>query len=291
MSRLRRIAKESAACLASIRRRKPHALAVLAIFKNEEHALAEWVEHYAAQGASAIHLVNNNSTDGFAAVLRPFQDSGLVVLHHDSRLHAQREIYNDHLQVLRRQCEWLVVCDLDEFIYARCGHPNLLAYLRAQPQWVSAVQVPWKMFGSSGHRQHPEEGLRQGFTRRADADQAHPCMPGPHRIAAKTIARCSRVRSLDVHSCNLLWGRRILPDGSTAHPGSFQPLSEALLERSSVHLNHYAVQSEEIFRRIKMTRGDVNAAEYANSRDMTYFRRYDTNAVVDTELAQGCCPP
>jgi hypothetical protein len=115
-------------------------------------------------------------------------------------------------------------------------------------------------------------------------------MPGPGRIAAKLIARASRIRSLDVHSCSLLWGRRILPDGSPAARGSFQPISEALLERSQLHLNHYAVQSEQIFRAIKMTRGDVNAAAYASVRDMDYFHRYDRNAIRDPELARRCQP-
>ena len=293
MSALRRagrILAESGACLASWRPRKPHALAVLALFKNEAHALEEWVQHYVQEGATALHLVNNNSTDHYQAVLEPHQRSGLVVLHHDRRLHAQRRIINDHLQRLRSQCDWLLVCDLDEFIYARRGQASTLAYLQSLPPWVSCVQVPWKMFGSAGHQQQPSAGLRCGFQQRASADAHHPCMPGDgdQRIAAKPIARSSRIRSLDVHSCNLLWGRRILPDGSPAARGSFQPISEALLERSQLHLNHYAVQSEALFRAIKMTRGDVNTADYATVRDMAYFRRYDRNEINDPELALRC---
>ncbi|MFM8260494.1 MAG: glycosyltransferase family 2 protein [Vulcanococcus sp.] len=290
LQRASRILQETAACLSSWRPRKPHGLAVLALFKNEAHALGEWVEHYAREGATAIHLVNNNSSDDYRRVLAPHQRSGLVVLHHDNRLHAQQRIYNDHLRQLRHQCDWLLVCDLDEFVYARRGHRNTLAYLRSLPPWVSGVQVPWKMFGSAGHRLQPSAGLRCGFQQRASADARHPCMPAGQRIAAKPIARSSRIRSLDVHTCTLLWGRRILPDGSGAARGSFQPISEALLERSQLHLNHYAVQSEQLFQAIKMTRGDVNAAAYASVRDMAYFRSYDINDINDPELAQRCQP-
>ena len=290
LARAGRLLAEGAACLGSWRPRKRHRLAVLALFKNEAHALAEWVEHYAGEGATAIHLVNNNSDDDYRRVLDPHLRSGLVVLHDDSRLHAQRRIYNEQLQRLRHQCDWLLVCDLDEFLYARGEHANTLAYLNSLPAWVSCVQVPWKMFGSAGHRLQPTSGLRLGFQQRASADEPHPCMPGPGRIAAKLIGRASRIRSLDVHSCGLLWGRRILPDGSPAARGSFQPISEALLERSQLHLNHYAVQSEQIFRAIKMTRGDVNAAAYASVRDMDYFHRYDRNTIRDPELARRCQP-
>ena len=287
--RIRRFLDETWACLTSLRWRKPHELAVLALFKNESHVLAEWVEHYAAQGATAIHLINNNSSDDYLTPLQPHLASGLVLLHHDSRLHAQRTIYNEHLRRLRPQCQWLLVCDLDEFVYARGRHERCIDMLRNLKPWVSSVQIPWKMFGSSGHIEQPSDGVRAGFRHRADADnrsQPHPCMPTASSIAGKTVARCSRIRSLDVHSANLVWGQRILPDGSTAHRGSFQPISEALLERSTLHLNHYAIQSEQLFRVVKMSRGDVNHADYVAVRDMAYFRRYDRNERLDEELAQ-----
>jgi len=289
--KLRRLLGESIACVQSLRWSKPHHLAVLALFKNEAHVLGEWVQHYASEGATTIHLVNNNSSDDYLTALQPFLESGLVVLHHDSRLHAQRQIYNEHLQRLRPLCQWLLVCDLDEFIYARGADRRCVDVLRSLPTWVSSVQIPWKMFGSSGLREQPRAGVRAGFRHRADADdqaQPHPCMPASSRIPGKTIARSSRIRMLDAHSASLLWGRRILPDGSPALKGSFQPINEALLQRSRLHLNHYAIQSEQLFRQVKMSRGDVNNADYAAIRDMDYFRRYDRNERLDEELAHRC---
>ena len=53
-----------------------------------------------------------------------------------------------------------------------------------------------------------------------------------------------------------------------------------------MHLNHYAIQSESLFRNVKMSRGDVNSAEYAQTRDMSYFKRYDINQIQDRELAE-----
>jgi len=35
------------------------------MFKNESHALAEWVQHYIAEGAISIQLINNNSNNDF----------------------------------------------------------------------------------------------------------------------------------------------------------------------------------------------------------------------------------
>ncbi|MEI6829417.1 MAG: glycosyltransferase family 2 protein [Synechococcaceae cyanobacterium ELA445] len=274
-----------------MRRHKPHELAVLAIFKNEAHVLREWVNHYAAEGATTIHLVNNNSTDDYQSALQPHTSNNLVVVHQDSRLHSQKLIYNEQLQRLRSQCNWLLVCDLDEFIYARCAHQRIIDYLRTLAPWVSSVQIPWKMFGSSGHLLQPAAGVRAGFTKRADADQPHPCMPEAGLIQAKIVARCSRIRSLDVHRCNLLWGLRILPNGKPARRGDFQPIGESQLNKSTLHLNHYAIQSESLFRSVKMLRGDVNSPGYTRARDMSYFQRYDTNERTDRELALKSSQP
>jgi hypothetical protein len=283
-----RLAKETSACLMSMRRRKNHKLAVLAIFKNEAHVLNEWVDHYLEEGATLVHLINNNSTDNFLEPLRPYINRGTVKLFHDTRLYAQRAIYNEHLQKLRQQSDWLLTCDLDEFVYARGDKERIVDVLSQTSPWVSSIQIPWKMFGSSGHIEQPREGVCCGFIQRANTDNLsnpHPCMPSSGMIAGKGIARSSRIRSLDVHSCTLIWGRRVLADGKGAKKGSFYPISEERLSNSSLHLNHYAIQSEELFRKVKMRRGDVNASEYAATRDMGYFRSYDLNELTDEELA------
>lgn len=271
-----------------MRLRKRHKLAVMAIFKNEAHILSEWIDHYLHEGASLIHLINNNSTDNYLDPLKPYIDNGRVRLFQDSRLHAQRIIYNDHLKQLRHECEWLLTCDLDEFMYATDKNERITDVLDRTSFAVSSIQVPWKMFGSSGHIQQPQEGVCEGFTQRANTDNRsdqHPCMPALGLIAGKSVARSSRIRSLDVHSCNITWGWRILADGQPVNKGSFYPISETSLRRSSLHLNHYAIQSEELFQTIKMQRGDVNTADYSTVRDMNYFRRYDINELIDHELA------
>jgi hypothetical protein len=279
-----RLLQDYRSCLESTRLRKPHQLLVLALFRNESHVLAEWVEHYLTEGATAIHLINNNSTDDFLSPLQDFIASGIVTLHHDTRQHCQRQIYNEHLQRLRSQCRWLLVCDLDEFIYARGSGLRISDLLKAQPMNVSCIHLPWKMFGSSGRERQPKS-VRSGFVSRANADAPHPCKTSEGGIPGKTIARASRIRSLDVHTCNLSWGRRILPNGEPADRGSFQTISEAALATHPLHLNHYAIQSLELFRAVKMTRGDGVDKDYDRFRDLDYFRRYDTNAVGDDELA------
>ena len=141
------------------------------------------------------------------------------------------------------------------------------------------------MFGSGNHLKQPTS-IIQGFVQRSDANRIHPSAPTLGLMPGKTIARASRIRSLDVHTCNLSWGQRILPSGYRTSRSGFQPISEERLEQDLVHINHYAIQSEDLFRKVKMTRGDVNSSEYTQARDMSYFKRYDINQIHDQELAE-----
>ena len=156
--------------------------------------------------------------------------------------------------------------------------------LKAQPMDVSFIHLPWKMFGSSGLERQPKS-VRCGFVSRARADAPHPYKSVEGLVPAKTIARASRIRSLDIHTCNLSCGRRILPNSEPADLGSFQTMSEAALATHPLHLNHYAIQYLELFRAVKMTRGDGVDKDYDRFRDLDYFRRYDTDAIGDDALA------
>jgi hypothetical protein len=64
----------------------------------------------------------------------------------------------------------------------------------------------------------------------------------------------------------------------------FVPNNEDELALSFVHLNHYAAQSLQYFKEIKSTRGDVYHS-HLESKDISYFKKFDTNDVLDDELA------
>lgn len=281
-----RILSNLACLLACIPRRRNY-LAVMAIFKNEAHVLGEWCQHYRSQGVDHILLINNGSTDNFLVEIQPYIDSGLVRLVNDDRKHAQRSIYNENLAYFRFNIEWLLVCDLDEFIYARSQYCRIRDYLLTVPWTTSAIYLPWKIFGSSDCVAQPSSVIR-GFVHRAhnplpfDADQ-------PHRshglIEAKYLTRPQRTLHLDLHGCHLLFGKARLSDGSQANNPPFQLVSEKSLDKFSLHLNHYQVQSLDFFVNVKSTRGDADSKFQEQLRDRAYFDKWDLNDVVDTELA------
>jgi hypothetical protein len=70
---------------------------------------------------------------------------------------------------------------------------------------------------------------------------------------------------------------------------NFVKINESILSNSTLHLNHYAIQSLEWFMRVKATRGAANGIEQEHVRTEAYFHDYNkfTNTLEDTELANA----
>jgi hypothetical protein len=255
-------------------------LAVGAIFKNEAHIFREWLEHYINQGVEKFYLIDNGSTDNYMSEIREFSDK--FTLFQDSKRHAQYEHYNKYFLPVCKESEWLIICDLDEFFYARNGHNKITEYLQKLPENVSTVMVPWKMFGSNGHKTQPKRVVRS-FTLR-ELFKNKECWDGN----SKGITRTSKIDYFDegLHTPKITGGNVITPNNKTIDLYERFRWSEDNLRQSSIHCNHYPLQSYEWFMKVKATRGDAMYSKNDNLRNESYFRRYDSgcNVVLDTEL-------
>jgi len=96
-------------------------LSVGAIFKNEEGAMVEWIEHYLYHGVEHFYLINDGSTDSSMEKLQPYIDRELVTLFDISwpqYLGRQCNIYSTYILPHLKETEWLLMVDMDEFVYS-----------------------------------------------------------------------------------------------------------------------------------------------------------------------------
>jgi glycosyltransferase involved in cell wall biosynthesis len=91
-------------------------LCVVAIFKNESDILKEWIEHYLQQGVDKFFMIDNGSTDNYYNILEPYIKNNKVELVIDTTKFAQTNLYNKYYLNKCKAYEWVIVCDLDEFI-------------------------------------------------------------------------------------------------------------------------------------------------------------------------------
>lgn len=265
-------------------------LSIVAIFKNESHGIREWVDHYLSQGVDHFFLIDNGSNDDTLLKIAEYVDKGLISLVTDPTKWAQVELYNKHFLKKCKSSEWVIVCDLDEFIYARNGFSKISDYLKTRSRNTVLIRVPWKMFGSSGLIQQPQS-IKHSFTKRSLYDGSiSPDVNLPGFSTSKVLIKTKALKKLDIHTASIR-NSYLIENANGQLTDLSEPLhqrlTEEMLESAFLHLNHYALQSKEWFLKVKCTRGAADASAHENVRNNEYYDQYDarSNDVEDNELA------
>ena len=275
-----------------------NSLCVVAIFKNESHIIKEWIEHYLYQGVDKFFMIDNGSTDNYYNILEPYIKNNKVELVIDPTKFSQTQLYNKYYLNKCKLYEWVLVCDLDEFVYGRKYCNSIKDFLTKVHNSFSQVFIPWKMFGSNYFDTMDKEqpgSVISSFTKRINNDsykynnfRSFIIEGGVKYICTKCIVRTKYLLKLDIHSSktsNKNYLTSYIKKNNHIHTNeSFVRIDENIIENSALHLNHYAIQSLKWFMDVKATRGDACNMSTNNIRDKTYFDSYDFNDIDDLEL-------
>jgi hypothetical protein len=257
---------------------------IVSLFKNETAILKEWLDHYINEGVDTFYLTDNGSTDHYMPILDPYLKTGQVVLNINPKKYAQNKHLNFFLKDAQKH-DWVIVIDLDEFIYARRGYKTIKDYLNGVKPDVQKIHVPWKLYGSSGHAKQPKSVI-QGFVhRRKYPDDLNHMSAYDSIICKKTIVRGKNVVRLDLHTSMVKDEPVVIFPNNESYNNRdyYMWVTEKLLNESYLHLNHYRIQSVEAFKK-KQTRGDAHAKKHNGYRTKKYFKFFDFRDKIDTEL-------
>jgi predicted outer membrane repeat protein len=251
---------------------------VYSVFRNEAQGIAEFVLHYFAEGASQLVLIDNLSTDGGGAIAaqlgatvvrtageEPSRDpvckaNALAAL---TCRHRQNAIYHAHVHLMRTT--WVLVVDIDEFVYARRGFPTIAAFAATRPANVGAIILPWKPFAPPPEDAQPLSRI-EASTRRCDAKVSG------LSFCEKTLWRREHLfsnASFSVHGATVrsrtVYSRH-QPGKDLGRTGKCWRIrwgalknhsvhSQAARDKDCLHLNHYS-PSLDYWRRIKLARAN-----------------------------------
>ena len=137
-------------------------LSVFAIFKNESHIIKEWIEHYLSEGVEHFWLIDNGSTDDYESEIQQYIDK--ITLFKDSTKHSQSPLYNKYVLPELYKTEWVIGCDLDEFMWSTKG--TISDVLHDVEENIGLIQIPWEQYGSSGHVKQPENVISSFLNRK-----------------------------------------------------------------------------------------------------------------------------
>jgi glycosyltransferase involved in cell wall biosynthesis len=234
-----------------------------AMFKNESHCLKEWVQHYLYHGADHIYLINDNSDDNFLEIIQEYIDDNKITLFNVNEpyyLGRQRNLYNRHILPHIKETKWLLMVDLDEFIWSPIDI-NLKNILKNCENF-GQIQIRQTIFGSNGHIKQPKY-LVKYFTRRR--------LDNSEDTKFKYIVNTSyNFTSLNIHHADFE-NKEHAKDGSKF----------IILNSEYFTNNHYCCQSQEFWNNVKCTRGDGDSYLVRTPPD---FLKYDINEIEDLEL-------
>jgi hypothetical protein len=220
-------------------------LAVVAVIKNEAAYLREWLEFHLELGVDHFYLYDNDSSDGFEAVLDPYRRAGVVDLVRWPQHPCQAGAYRDAHWRYRRETRWLAALDLDEFLWSPTGLklPEVLARFGD----AAGVVANWRVFGTGGHVSRPEGLVIENYRLRTVDDD-------PINRHVKSIVDPRRVRRpSSPHAFEYLDGGAVGEEGDPV-PGRVRERLSADLLR----INHYIAKCEDDAR-AKWARGRADA--------------------------------
>lgn len=231
-------------------------LAICGIFQNEARFLKEWIEFHRLQGVQHFYLINNLSNDNYFEVLQPYINYGIVELSHCNENNpAQWNViqvcaYNALLSKFQRECKWVAVLDVDEFLFP-VEKSNLIEFLKEyEREDIAALYVFWQCYGSTNVYQVPANKLMTNLLIMKAHEQYWLNKWG------KSIIRPQKVSGISIHVPNVLPGCFQVTEDKQPyfHGGTFeQPLSYTV-SVSKVRINHYWTRDEKFFYEVKLPR-------------------------------------
>ena len=242
---------------AAVDRDQRQQLALVALVKNEEMNIDEWVEHYLNQGASHLFFIDNGSTDNTIAKLEHWAATAPVTIVSRPQQHRQVEHYRWLVQnhSIVERFKWLLIADGDEFWFCKSGQG--LADALDGFDGYDVLYANWSNFGCLEGQPHPASLRRELLMRQPGL--------GPHDFT-KWIARTSA----------LAGGERI-----NVHKIVGACSSRTISVNDQFQLNHYLTQSSDFWLNVKMARGDVFDPANDRARNLEMFAKINADATFE----------
>jgi hypothetical protein len=231
------------------------------LFKNEEHTIVEWIEHYLYHGAEHLYLINDNSTDNSVRLIQKYIDKGLITLfdanNWNKYLGRQKDLYNHFILPRLNETKWLLICDMDEFLYSPLSID--LKELLKNCNHLSQIQFRHTFFSSSGHIEQPKCLVKYFTYKHSEKTNGN--------FYKYIVNSDYKFSSLNVHHATYM--------------NEGDKKDKFLLVDDYFILNHYKIQSLNFWKEVKCTRGD---ADNYYERTLQEFYDNDKNDIQDLRL-------
>ena len=250
-----------------------HRLTIAAIFKHENPYLREWIEYHRMVGFDHFYLYDNDGGEDARGILQPYIELGIITHHpwlhfdgskHDRPTHflAQDKnplAFGHAARHHRRQFEWIMKIDIDEFLVPLQGddlRPIIARY--AEDPKIRGIRIPRIDFGFSGHKERPPGLVIESYTKREANNSDHKDLARGTYLSKNTFSNSA-------HS----WHYRPFSLGRTVKEGDV----------CDMRVNHYYTKSLEecLLRQNMMQTRPVSEEQF-------YQQNEGLNATIDEDM-------
>ncbi len=269
-------------------------LLIVSTMRNEGPFILDWIAHHRAMGATDFLIYSNDCTDGTDHLLDSLGDAGVVHVRQDLTLGERPQwaaLRQAWRHPLRKDCDWALVLDVDEYICVHHGDGafgDLLDRVEGQ-----AIALPWRLFGCGGVARFADAPVPQQFTRCAAPDLQFPVsaqffktlfdLKGP--FSGFGVHRPKQKKQGPLPEWRDGAGDRLEADWA-ANPKQLN-LTGRRPARDLVECHHYSLRSIHSFL-VKAARGLPNHVD--RPIDLGYWVRRNFNDVQNTSISKRAEP-
>ena len=231
-------------------------VAVVAIVKDEERYIEEWVAFHVFVGARHVYVYDNGSSDRTNEILGKSRWSDHLTIvpwkNFDTTIRMQNAAYNHALANFGGGYRWMTFIDVDEFVVPK--RADRLDDALRPFEHLPALSLPWHNFGPSGHAKRPPGLVIESFLERGEFP------PRPDVITLlnyKSIVDPTKVHRAKTHHVELIGEGEVMYNDrgeKFAYLDRFDPRNATA---DAFQLNHYFTRSHEEMRE-KIAKGRVS---------------------------------
>lgn len=246
---------------------KDKRICIVAILKNEQPFLDEWLFYHRLLGVDHFFLYDDDPCFPLNSFLKHHIAYVTIINWHgqDKNIPGksnQTKAYEHATLNYIKEYEWVAFIDGDEFIVLPAWEDNMTKFLDEFDN-AHSVSLNWHVFGHNGYYEYPEGLITASLTRRMNIPSSN----------IKTISRTKNILSIDsAHFCRLRSGQRV----DTNHK---RYTDDDMYEGKSAraHINHYQCRCFKHWM-ARFDRGDVSLGTKAISDAQMW--RYDENLLL-----------